>query len=355
MAQQPTHDVLTTQEAIDELESGDEVAVKYKNVYNNHDEKSGEVVTGDVAGYLYVDTGDMTIRVSRAVGEVESVQDDGSTRRLSYAGRTHYDTRVKVTNDELESAVRDALEGVESDSPYIEAERLVVNTRDDGTVTAYARGKRRNRGEVIPSQQRALDDAGLEWHFAEDGRFKHGCRTDRVVVTGFADDEDDSDDVEPDGGFELTDDDRERFEEKLMTDGGDPEPELETGERVIVAQRGGLSSTIDDVVDKRTGEIKRVGSVNGRPEYIVDLDGAGEAHVTRDALVRVADVPVGDETTTLELDDDEYAVVYDRLADAFLEDGETEARTALTKIARACGREDDDPLADGARNGGVDQ
>lgn len=76
----------------------------------------------------------------------------------------------------------------------------------------------------------------------------------------------------------------------LPGEGDDAGADLE-GERVLIEQRGPPETT------KRTGKVIEVRdtdeSMLEETEYVVDLDGAGHAHVTRDALLPVDEIPLG--------------------------------------------------------------
>jgi len=102
-------------------------------------------------------------------------------------------------NDELETTVRNALDAAEEpNSPHWDLPNVSLTSDDEGNVTVHALEKRRNKRNVHRKQRDALDAAGLEWEFKEDGRFSDGVNPRKVVVTGFADEDDEEETVELD-------------------------------------------------------------------------------------------------------------------------------------------------------------
>lgn len=144
------------------------------------------------------------------------------------------------TTDELQTAIDAALADVEHPSPWHETTRYSLRT-DNENVVVTAKRRFNRRSSFLTAQTDALDDAGLDWHYKEDGRFRDGVRPDVIIVTGttesdhaigcpgcgFSYDGDEYDvcptcNDQPDDG-DGDDSDRDADGQPLVTDGGTDE------------------------------------------------------------------------------------------------------------------------------------
>ena len=88
--------------------------------------------------------------------------------------------------EELKTDVKRALDGVEC-AGYREPARCTLVEQENGNVKVTggaSKSQYRKRQEIKREQLMALDEANIEWHYKEDGRFKNGYRVDTVIVTG---------------------------------------------------------------------------------------------------------------------------------------------------------------------------